>query len=360
MKKQEGWSVLVTACTLSPVGVDTLLSLKKYVSHIVGVDIHDSDLPKYLGISYHKVPEASDKKYVDTILEIALEENVSIIFPLTTEETLALKDQEKRFTEKNIVIANPNSADTIRICNNKFSTLEALHNKSVAVPNYIMPRNIEELERSVIQLGYPQKEIAFKPCISRGSRGFRIISQTFDQSRILLQEKPTENIFITLEELIKVLKTEKIFPQIILMDYLQGDDFSVYCLAHEGETLSVIPMKRSGLLPGMSTGGEIIKDESIISYAQQVISALGLSGSINIQLKKRIQPLLYEINPRISATTVITSGTGLNYPYLNLLITKNNISEARRICQTPIQWGTKLFRIHRELLLKPNGTFEEL
>ena len=138
-----------------------------------------------------------------------------------------------------------------------------------------------------------------------------------------------------------------------MMEYLKGEDYSVYCLSIDGEALVVLPMKRNGLMPGYSAGGTLINNADAIQYCKNIVRALHYTGAINIQLMvTRKGPLLYEINPRISATTVIALGTGINSPYLLVLIAAGENDKVRRLVKNAkIRWGLKLLRTHRELFV---------
>jgi carbamoyl-phosphate synthase large subunit len=145
------------------------------------------------------------------------------------------------------------------------------------------------------------------------------------------------------------------------MEYLEGDDYSVYSFCINGEPLIILPMKRSGLIPGMSLGGVLEKNDEVIKYVKNILRSFGFSGSINIQLKNTPHgPLLYEINSRISATMTITLGAGLNFPLYDTLLAQEKTSEIRNlISSVTIPWGLKLHRIHREIYQDRNKFFEK-
>lgn len=353
-------NILITASGLSPVGINTVLSVKKEVNKIVGVDIDENNTAKYFCDKFYKVPLVCDKHYIDAIQGICKKENINLIFPLTVEESIKLLEHKSIFDRMAINLAVNNNLETVKICNDKWLTNQSLKRCQTKISKAYVPKDIEELISSVKKLGYPKKQVAFKPRRTHGSRGFRIVSEKFDDYDILLNHKPTQNIFISLKQLIAILDKKKDFPKIMVMDYLIGDDYSVYCFCDKGQSLIIIPMKRSGLLPGMSLGGEIIKNEKIISYTKNIIRCLALSGPINIQLKNtRKGPLLYEINTRISATTIMTMGAGLNFPLLTILLSmgyKDRVTA--EIKKVKIKWGLELYRVQREIFCYNKNFFE--
>ena len=44
------------------------------------------------------------------------------------------------------------------------------------VPGFSVVETVDQFKQAAEELGYPQKTICFKPSVSNGSRGFRIIN----------------------------------------------------------------------------------------------------------------------------------------------------------------------------------------
>lgn len=353
------YNILVTASGLSPVGIDTACSLKNRVNKIIGVDIDNENTAKYFTDKFYTVPLAKDRDYLKRILRICNREKIDAILPLTIEELLVLSKNKNELNKVKIKVIGETNYNILKICSDKWLTNKYLNQKVLPVPLAFAPKNTKELISNAKQLGYPEKKIVFKPRITHGSRGFRILAENYDKFDLLFNHKPTDNVFLSLEELIDALRYTKKFPMAILMEYLEGEDYSVYMFCEKGKSLAVLPMHRTGLVPGMSIGGVIKKDDGIISYVKNVVKTLNLSGPINIQLiKTKKGPCLYEINARISATTVMTMGTNLNYPFLSVLQAFGYRQKIYNlISKTEIKWGTKLFRIQREMFQGIDGRF---
>lgn len=341
--------ILLTASGLSPVGLNTAKSLKNKVERLVGVDIFAESIAKKFCDSYYQVPMADDPLYIEKILDICMQENITTILPLTIEETIIIKNNKGRFSDRGIKIANNNSLENILICNDKFLTYKFLENADIPTPVAFNIFNMDQLLNAAVKLGYPDKEFVFKPRVTHGSRGFRIVTDKYDKLDLLLRQKPTDNILITLEELKDTIGKSNI--ECVAMEKLDGDDYSVYSFASDGNALVVIPMKRSGLIPGMSTGGEAVNNAEIIKYVKNIISTFKFNGAINIQLKlTKNGPLLYEINSRISATTVIVTVFGFNFPFYEILLAHDMCDVVQeKIGDVKIKWGMKMIRIHQEM-----------
>jgi carbamoyl-phosphate synthase large subunit len=354
-------TVLITASCLSPVGIDTIHSLQKY-RKVIGVDIkdHNDSVVPYLGVKYYCVPMANKKEeYIEAILSICKQEKVDVILPLTIEETLVILSEKAKFIKNGIKIANSNSIESIEICADKWETINFLKQQKIEVPKTLPVFSVDDIADKITQFEYPDKHVVIKPRITHGSRGFKIITANKEVLSLIDELKPSDYHFITLEYLKEILKEKNLNS--VLMEYLEGDDYSVYSFCINGEPLIILPMKRSGLIPGMSLGGVLEKNDEVIKYVKNILRSFGFSGSINIQLKNTPHgPLLYEINSRISATMTITLGAGLNFPLYDTLLAQEKTSEIRNlISSVTIPWGLKLHRIHREIYQDRNKFFEK-
>ncbi len=330
--------------------------------NVVGVDVkdvNDSVVP-YLGAKYYRVPMADRKEeYIKMLLSVCREEKVDVILPLTIEETLVILSEEKQFTEKGVKIANRNSIENIKICADKWRTIDFLKQNGVDVPDAFPVFSVEDIAEKIFGLDYPNNRVVIKPRITHGSRGFKIITADREDLSLIETLKPSDYHFITLDYLKEILEGK--YLNSLLMEYLDGDDYSVYSFCVGGEPVVVLPMKRTGLIPGMSTGGVIEKNEAIIEYVGEIIRSFGFNGSINIQLKNTSNgPLLYEINSRISATTTIALGAGMNFPMYEVLLALGKVSELKKLAASVvIPWGLKLHRIHREIYQDQERFFEK-
>src|SRR5207302_1619857 len=160
----------------------------------------------------------------------------------------------------------------------------------------------------------PDKRICFKPSVSNGSRGFRIIANDIDEHELLFKEKPNSG-FISFGDAMRILSAKK-FPELLMTEYLPGEEFSVDCLTRHGEAKLIVPRLRKKMINGITVEGDFVKEESIINYCSQIITELRLHGNIRIQVKRSAEGkfLILEINPRVQGAIVAGLGAGLNLP----------------------------------------------
>ena len=294
---------------------------------------------------FELIPPAKNNDFIKTLLAVCQKKKIQILLPLVTKELLPLSESVNEFEKIGCkVIVSP--ASSLKIANNKSRLYEFLQKQKIAVPEFRTVKNIDEFQQAVSELQYPHKSVCFKPSVSNGSRGFRIISNNINELDLLLNHKP-DNVMVSLENILSILSTGE-FPELLVSEYLPGEEYSVDCLAKNGNPVLVIPRIRKKTINGISVEGEFIKDENIIKYCSQIISALTLHGNIGIQVKQKEdgQFLIMEINPRVQGTISAALGAGVNLPVLairqelGIPITGNEMN---------VKWGTCFSRYWKEV-----------
>jgi len=218
--------------------------------------------------------------------------------------------------------------------------------RGIAVPEFRVVETVEQFQTAVAELGYPYEPVCFKPSLSNGSRGFRIISEQMNELDLLFNHKPTST-YICLNDAVRILSSG-IFPELLISEYLPGEEYSVDCLANHGESILIVPRLRKKMINGISVEGEFIKEEAIINYCRQIIHELQLHGNIGIQVKKSETGkfLILEINPRVQGSISAALGAGINFP---LLAIKQELGLPITSEELEVKWGVKFSRFWDEI-----------
>ncbi len=354
MKAKLDENILITACSIDPVGFNVIESLRPYFKKLIGVDTNYKPIIKKFVDKFYLVPLAKDPSYISLILSIAKKNKIKAIFPLTIEECLILTKNIEILKRNGIALINENNLNTIKICNDKYKSITFLKKEGLElVPSAHTVKNTYDLKNAAKFLKYPLKPFIIKPRITHGSRGFKIIKKKYSRFENHLMKKPTDNIYLNINELISIFG-EKKYLKFVAMEFLMGKDYSVYGYARNGEPLYIIPMQRLSLLPGMSLSGLLEKNIEIIEYVSKIIRKLKYNGIINVQLiLTKKGPQFYEINPRIAATTIITKKAGVNLALLATLDALGYKTYADLLIKkSRITWETGLYRIHKEIMFK--------
>lgn len=303
---------------------------------------------RHLLPNFFTIPKATAPGFVNTLLKKAREKKIELILPLVTRELLLLAQNKPAFEAAGIKVITSSHA-ALEVANNKARLYEFLQAKGIDVPAFAVVNTHAQFVKAVKQLGYPGQRVTFKPGLSNGSRGFRIIDDKADKAHLLWNEKPN-NTFISFTEISSILKKQP-KEDLLVSEYLPGEEYSVDCLAHHGKCLLAIPRLRSKILNGISVGGEFKNNKAIIAYSKKIIEAIGLHGNIGIQVKRAADGKfkILEINPRVQGTIVTNLAAGANLP---LLAVQQELGKKIHPEKLKIKWGLKFVRVWKEIYYK--------
>lgn len=345
MKHEEKLIVLMTgAGAPGAAGIIKCLKQDKNI-HLILADASEEPVGKFLAGNFYRIPNANDPDFISSIRSICLKEQVKIIMPLVTNELFPFSKYKDEFRTIGVhVLVSDESA--LSIANDKGRLYQHLEQSTIKVPKYKIVNNWEEFEEGLNQLDYPNQKVCFKPCISNGSRGFRIIDPAIDELHLLFKEKPNHT-YIPLNKLKSILENQQ-FPTLLLSEYLPGPEFSVDCIAKNGEPVLVVPRIRSKMKEGISIAGEFVQHKEIIKYSEEIIKSMHLHGNIGIQVKQAEDGTykILEINPRVQGTISAGLGAGVNLPLLAIYQELNIPIEEH---DTQVIWGTKFQRFWEEI-----------
>jgi len=320
---------------------------------IVGVDCN---IKESVGLGLvdkvYQVPQANDENFINEIISICNIENVRVVIPLVTRELFKFSEHLDLFATHNVSVI-VSELENLKIANNKYKLMDFCRKNDVPVPEFYLVKSIDEFKLAAQKLGYPKRTICFKPPISNGLRGFRIINDTKNKMNSLINEKPT-SVFMGYNEFLQIANDSEWFPELLVMEYLPGSEYSVDTLCVKGKCIAVIPRTRDKIKMGISFVGTTIKDDKIISYSKKLVEGLSLNGNIGLQFKRDIDgiPKIIESNPRVQGTIVLCTASGYNMVY-------NAVKAAlgEDIIDYKIKWGTKMIRYWDELYIHKNRSF---
>ena len=320
MKKYRDLTILVSACgaQFMPGLVDCLKNNGERNIKIIGVDMGDDPTVLQMVDACYCTPKATDSSYVDRLLEICKKEKVDVVMPFMSVELLPLIDRKKEFENLGVKVS-VSDRHSVEITNNKYSFYRFLKENNLKVPKFAHIKKWEDLIPACEACGYPKNAVCVKATESSGSRGVRIIKPNISKFDLLFNEKPN-SFYTTMDNLLETLKEKETMPEMMAMEYLPGEEGSVDLLAENGKILYMAYRESNVNLHSIPQMATLRKNKEAYEIAEKVVSALGLSGSADLDFKndENGHPVLMEINPRIAATMRIFKEGGLNLPYLRI------------------------------------------
>jgi carbamoyl-phosphate synthase large subunit len=104
-------------------------------------------------------------------------------------------------------------------------------------------------------------------------------------------------------------------PDLLVQDYLPGDEYSIDVLAdHLGRVHACVPRVRVRGDSGASVAGYTLRDRDLERFGRLVVEVLGLPFISNVTVRRDVdgRPSLLEVNPRVPATLALTAGAGVD------------------------------------------------
>lgn len=283
---------------------------------LIGADMNDDKTMLEMVDTYYPVPRGDDPKYVDIILDICKKEKVDIVVPIMSVELESLSRNKEKFREIGTIVS-VSDIESLEIANDKLRLMDYMSANGFDCPKYYRIGNVDELIRYAKELGYPEKKVCVKATHGSGSRGFRILDGRINKYDRFMYEKPNTNL-ISLEEMTEILSIPEAMPEMIVIEYLPGNEYTVDLLADKGRVMYNCCRKSLNMDNSIMLDGIIESKKEVLDLCEKVVKSLKLDGNIGFDLKedKNGKPYIMECNPRMTAGIPMFMAAGINLPYL--------------------------------------------
>ena len=317
---------------------------------VVGGDMSTDPTNQYLVDKFYRVPAVKDPAYVDILLDICKKEKVDIFFPQMSAELPVLLENISRFDDAGIKVSITRN-DSLYIANNKLKLFKFMKENNIPFSKFSVISSLDDFDKAIREVGYPEKPVCVKLPESSGARGVRVIDDSKSRYHIFAHEKP-DSFYISYEDMKKTLEDADEFPELMVMEYLSGDEYDVDLIADNGRVLYMAGRRNPVMVMSITQESVLEKNEEAYRIAEQIVEKLGLDGVIGIDYKfaEDGSCRLLEINPRIDATVSIFAAGGLNLPYLQV---KKILGE--ELPKVEVRYGTRLKRRYMETFINQKG-----
>jgi|WetSurSiteA1Bulk_404760.scaffolds.fasta_scaffold00066_28 hypothetical protein len=181
------------------------------------------------------------------------------------------------------------------------------------VMDFVVVNHRDEFDAAVEQLSVTHQKLCVKPAVSVFGLGFRILDTGRDSITQLLKGVEYQ---IPLQELRQGMRNTPQFDALLVMEHLNGYEWSVDCAGRYGELLCAVQRKKS-LFAGH--GQSIDNHPDIQGMVERLTAHYRLNGIFNIQFKEGVHGVrLLEINPRPSGGFGMACLSGANLAVMAL------------------------------------------
>ena len=346
------YSVLVTGAA-APGFVSIVKALRAsttYDMKLIGSDYIETLSSKEFVEHSYVLPDNRSPEFAESLLDLCVKMSVDVVLPIRTDDQIPickkLGEFRKAGVEPAIVATDPDLLESLL---DKRKLMEYCSKViGLETPDFLYSTEKDGLRHAVEKLGYPDVPVAIKPSYSMGSRGLRILDDKIDRRKHFFDEKPS-GIYSTLDDVLASIGEE--FPEILAMEYLPGNEYTVDVLCRKGQTFAVVPRLRKRMTGGITTSGVVVKDhnyESIKRSVELIVEGFGLSYNVGTQFRESNTgtPLLLEVNPRLQGTTTMSVAAGVNIPEMMVQMA---LQEFDYSFKPKIKWGLEMQRVWLEI-----------
>ncbi len=237
--------------------------------NVIAVDCSQTAPALYFADKYHLVPRIDSGKYVEAVIDVCNEEEVSLIVPTIDTELLLLSKNRELIESKTKAKLLVSDFSVVDVCRNKLNTQRFMEEHGFLVPHLYTK---EEISNG--NLKYP---VFVKPVDG---------SSSIDTFKVE-NEKELEAVLTLVDE-----------PMV--QDYMDGEEYTIdVFLDFESNIITVVPRIRMATRSGEIAKGRIVKDIDIIKDVTRLMNELKPVGHITVQCRKTSKGIEYiEINPR--------------------------------------------------------------
>jgi biotin carboxylase len=261
---------------------------------------------------FHTEPTGLDTEaYVDWCLAFCREHRVDIF--ITGKASTALAAGHARFAAQHTRVLSAAAPDQLELIHDKARFYAARNPPGVPVAEFRPFETLAQFEAGYAQLRPRHGKLCVKPSNSVFGLGFAILDEQRSSAALLLAGA---EYHIGLEDFRRGLGELGEFRTMLLMEYLDGPEYSVDCVGDQGRLVCAIARKK----PVQAGRGQLIDmREEILDATAQLARTYGLNGVFNVQFREGAGKLrLLEINPRMSGGIGMACVAGPNLPFIAL------------------------------------------
>ncbi len=282
---------------------------------ITGIDLNPEAVGKVWCNAFYLAPSTKNiETYINELLNIVQKELITFILPQTTLETAALSQHKTAFEAVNCTVLTSH-ADSITKANDKYEVLKIAEANGIPVPRYELVKDLNALKKAIHNLGYPTHKVVVKPRHGNGGRGVRIITAEPPSIHKYLNQKP-DSMDTCLDRFLEIFEnnTLEAFPELLVSEYLPGEEYTIDALKTEAQTI-IIPRHRRVIRSGISFETVVdMQQKAMVQHSETLAEVLDLAHCFGFQFKLDAAgiPKLLECNPRVQGTMVASTFAGAN------------------------------------------------
>lgn len=265
-----------------------------------------------LAHEFHLEPTAlKDDAYVDWCLAFCRDHKIDVFVPGRAATVLAA--QHARFADVGTRILSAAPPEQLKRIHDKADFYAATVLPQAPVAAFRSFENLEQFDAAYAELRPHHAKLCVKPAHGIYGLGFAVVDEERSSAALLLGGV---EYHIGYQDLRRGLAELGTFKTMLLMEFLDGPEYSVDCVGDHGRLVAAVVRRK---LPHAGSGQLIDMRQDILDATAQLAADYRLNGVFNAQFREGGGgPRLLEINPRMSGGIGMACLAGPNLPYIAL------------------------------------------
>jgi carbamoylphosphate synthase large subunit len=280
--------------------------------HLIYSNANPHTTASQVAHEFHIEPTGMEvHEYIDWCLAFCRENRVDIFIP--GKHSTALAGTHARFAAQGTRVLSAASEDTLELIHDKARFYASVDLARAPVADFRVFEDLAQFDAAYAELRQVHNTLCVKPSNSVFGLGFSILDEERSSAALLLAGT---QYHIGLEDMRRGLAELGAFRTMLLMEYLDGHEYSVDCVGDQGRLVCAVARKK----PMQAGRGQLIDmREDILEATARLTATHGLNGCFNVQYREGGERLrLLEINPRMSGGIGMACVAGPNLPWIAL------------------------------------------
>lgn len=261
---------------------------------------------------FHREPTGIEGgAYIDWCLAFCREQRIDIFVP--GREATLLAGAHARFAAIGTRVLSCASEENLQLIHDKGRFYQEVDLPGAPVAEFRRFGDAAGFEEAYDQLRRRHAKLCVKPSRSIYGLGFAVLDETRSSAELLMAGA---EYHVSLEDFRRALPALGEFRDMLLMEYLDGREYSVDCVGDKGRLVAAVARRKSAQA---GAGQRIDQRADILEATARLARAYGLNGIFNVQFREAAgQARLLEINPRMSGGIGMACVAGPNLPWIAL------------------------------------------
>lgn len=262
--------------------------------------------------AFHPEPTGlATPDYIDWCVAFCREHQVEIFVP--GREATAIAGAHARFEEAGTRVLSAASEAALQLIHDKARFYAATDLPLAPVAEFRQFEDAAGFAAAWDLLRRRHAKLCVKPSHSIYGLGFAVLDEERNSAELLMAGA---EYHVSLADFRAGLARLGSFRSMLLMEYLDGREYSVDCVGDGGRLVTAVVRRKSSQA---GAGQRIDQRQDILEATAQLCRTHGLNGIFNVQFREAAgKPRLLEINPRMSGGIGMACVAGPNLPYIAL------------------------------------------